>query len=411
MMQESAGRHRPLWQHAVFYSWLLLASIGPLADEAQSGRPLWIPLAVVGLLALWYAAWLIVRIDSADRPPAVYVAGAALLWLVLLAVDSSFVLVGLNVFAPYCLHSRRVGLPLAALCAGGWLWQRAEATGSISWPEVVVALLIAIAGAATVGYVSTLARVSTERRRLIDQLEASRAAQAAAEHAAGVAAERQRLARDIHDTLTQGFASIVMLLEAAEALAVQGRPTSRHVGQALRVARDNLAESRRVVWALRPAELGEGELDAALRQLAARLEDETGVRSDTVVTGAPSTLSPDAQTTLLRVAQEALSNVRRHAHANHVDVTLSYLDDLVALDVQDDGRGFDVGQLDRPGEQLTGLGLSTMRERVHELGGAVAVESSPGAGTTVAVTLPVRPGTAAARSSDGSAIDASVGEP
>jgi len=408
--RESAERVRPLWQHGFFYSWLLLATVGPLADEVRAGRPVWLPLTLIVALAGWYAS--LVVGEAPATVPVVYLAGAGLLWLSLLAVDSSFLLVGVNVFAPYCLQTLRLGLTVVVLCTGGWLGQRVAATGSLSWQEIVIAALIAATGITTVGYVSSLARVGAERKRLIDQLEVAQAARAAAERAAGVAAERQRLARDIHDTLTQGYASIVMLLEATQASLSPDDPAGRHVAQALRAARDSLAESRRVVWALRPAQLTDGELPDALQRLAARLSEETGVRADTVVTGIVRPLSPEAQTALLRVAQGALSNVRRHASARHVNLTLSYLDDEVVLDVQDDGRGFDPEHLAKRDERLTGVGLTTMRERVEQLGGTLAVESVPGEGTTVAATMPVRrpAGDQSPQLRDGRAIGAAVAD-
>lgn len=391
MQRRSAEQRRPLWQYAFFYSWLVLASVGPLADELRSGRPLWLPLVLIVALAVWYALWQVVREPPTTRIPAVYLAGAGLLWLGLVAVETSFVLVGLVVFAPYCLQTLRVGVMVVVVAAGGWLLQRAAATGSVSWTDVVICALIAASGTAVVGYVSSLARVGAERKRLLDELEASQAARAAAERQAGVAAERQRLARDIHDTLAQGFTSIVMLLEAAEASLPAGDPARRHVAQALRSARDNLAESRRVVLALRPSQLGEGELLDALQRLAVRLREETGLHTDAVVTGTPRRLDPPVQTAILRVAQEALSNVRRHAAARHVSLTLSYIDDMVVLDVQDDGCGFDPRLVGAAAEQARGIGQSGMRERLEELGGTLAVESVPGEGTTVAATLPTHP--------------------
>ena len=414
MERDAAERRRPFWQHAFFYSWLLLATVGPLSDRFQSGQPLLLPIALILALAAWYASWHVRRQPAAGRVPAVYLAGAGLLWLALLAVDTSFLLVGLNVFAPYCLHSLRIGLTVVVLCTGGWLWQRGVTTGFLSWPEIVIAALFAVSGSTAVGYISSLARTSAERKRLIDQLEAAQAGRAVAERQAGIAAERQRLARDIHDTLTQGFASIVMLLEAAEALLPASDPARRHVSQALRSARENLGESRRVVWALRPGQLGGGELPDALQRLAERMSDETGVQTEALVTGTPRPLSPQAQTALLRVAQEGLSNVRRHARAGRVNLTLSYIDDVVALDVQDDGDGFDTGRIAALEAQLAGVGLKTMRERVEELGGTLVVESTPGEGTTVAATLPSQTAqTPAAEtvlpSQDGSMVRSSVG--
>lgn len=423
MQRDSGERGRRLWQHAFFYSWLVLATIGPLFDRFRSGQGLLLPLVLILALAGWYASWLVLRAAPTGRVPAVYIAGAGLLWLSLVAVDSSFLLVGLNVFAPYCIETRRIGLTVVALFTGGWLWQRFTATGSLSWQEVVIALLIAVSGATAVGYVSSLARVSAERKELIDQLQAAQAGRAAAERQAGIAAERHRLARDIHDTLTQGFASIVMLLEAAEATLPVADPVRRHVAQALRTARESLAESRRVVWALRPGQLGDGQLPEALGRLAKRLTDETGVRTEVVVTGTRRPLDPEAQTALLRVTEEALSNVRRHARADRVSVTLSYMDDVIMLDVQDDGNGFEPTRTAAVDERFAGVGLRTMRERIEELGGRLLVESASKEGTTVVATLPIPieqapasgaaqspPGTATAGPGDSAAIGAPVGE-
>ncbi|MEV4895078.1 sensor histidine kinase, partial [Nonomuraea sp. NPDC055795] len=223
------------------------------------------------------------------------------------------------------------------------------------------------------------AQQSAERKRLIDELQAAQEARAAAERQAGVAAERQRLARDIHDSLTQGFASVVMLLEAAQATL----PDNKHLSQALRVTRENLAESRRVVGALRPGDLDECGLPEALRRLSARLCEETGVQAHTVITGMLRPLEAHVQAELLRVAQEALANARRHAGAEQVTLTLSYMEDLVVLDVHDDGGGFD------PERAASGHGLSIMRERMEQLGGTLLVESAPGAGATVVAGVPV----------------------
>jgi signal transduction histidine kinase len=111
------------------------------------------------------------------------------------------------------------------------------------------------------------------------------------------------------------------------------------------------------------------------------------VAARTVITGEVESLAPQIEVTLLRVAQEALANVRRHARAREVTVTLSYLENEVALDVQDDGRGFALGTLAGAGPR-GGLGLTTMRERVEAVGGRLTVESAPGEGATVVAHLP-----------------------
>jgi signal transduction histidine kinase len=181
---------------------------------------------------------------------------------------------------------------------------------------------------------------------------------------------------------------VVLLLEAAEESLATGRPVDQHIRQALRSARDNLAESRRVVWALRPRPLHERSLPQALEELAGQLGGETGLHTQTTITGTERPLGTKVEEGLLRVAQEALANARKHAAASLVTLTLSYLEDAVTLDVQDDGTGFDPAAI-APGDGVGGgLGLAAMRERVAALGGNLAVESAPGEGTTIAAEVP-----------------------
>jgi signal transduction histidine kinase len=165
----------------------------------------------------------------------------------------------------------------------------------------------------------------------------------------------------------------------------------------MRTARENLTESRRLVDTLRPLQLDRAALPDAVRQLTSRMRDETGVTANTVVTGEPLPLEPAVEGELLRVVQEALTNVRRHAAAQRVDVTISYLDDAVAVDVHDDGSGFD------PSRSPSGFGLAAMRQRINELGGAFHLESRPGEGSTVAATVSV---TSPAQPSESAANDA-----
>ena len=209
---------------------------------------------------------------------------------------------------------------------------------------------------------------------------------------AGILGERQRLAREIHDTLAQGFTSIVMNLEAAEGalpeeVSEEGR-AKRHLDQARLTARESLTEARRLVWALRPESLDNASLSEALAQLAARWADSSGVEASTNVTGTPRPIPAEAEVTLVRVAQEALANVLKHAEASRAVVTLSYMNDLIALDVIDDGVGFDP-EGERPDSPEGGFGLRAMRQRIGQLGGSLAIESAPGEGTTLVVELPL----------------------
>jgi signal transduction histidine kinase len=220
--------------------------------------------------------------------------------------------------------------------------------------------------------------LALENLRLVDQ-----ARQAA------VLEERQRLAREIHDTLAQGFTSIVMHLEAAEqSLPDESATVQQHLDQARNTAREGLAQARRLVWALRPEILEGASLSAALERVVARWARESGIAASATTTGTAYSLPAEVEVTLLRAAQEALSNVRKHAQAGQVAVTLSYMGDMVVLDVQDDGSGFDPARIQTPATPATGgFGLTAMRERVEQLGGTLLVESVPGQGTTLVVEV------------------------
>jgi len=234
--------------------------------------------------------------------------------------------------------------------------------------------------------VAAQAALALENLRLVE--EARRAGRQA-----GVLRERQRMAHEIHDTLAQGFTSIVMNLEAAEGIMPPGSgQMHHHLDQARLTARESLTEARRLVWALRPERLEEASLPEALAGLAERWSSESGIAASVATTGARQPLTPVIEATLFRVAQEALANVRKHARgASRVALTLSYMGDAVALDARDDGVGFDPSQEDKRvrDHDSGGFGLKGMRERVEEAGGTLSVESAIGEGTTLAVELPV----------------------
>jgi signal transduction histidine kinase len=202
---------------------------------------------------------------------------------------------------------------------------------------------------------------------------------------AGVLDERQRLAREIHDTLAQGLTGIVTQLQAAD--RTDGPDRDRRLAQVRTLARDSLSEARRAVQALRPEPLADARLSEALSELAARVAETSGIPVRAETTGAVRPLLPELEVTLYRVAQEALANAGKHAKASRIGLTLSYSDDVVLLDVVDDGAGF------RPGDRGdgTGFGLETMRRRVQRVAGTLAVESTPGGGTAVNAQVPALP--------------------
>ncbi|HEX3195467.1 MAG TPA: sensor histidine kinase [Streptosporangiaceae bacterium] len=211
---------------------------------------------------------------------------------------------------------------------------------------------------------------------------------------AGAGDERQRMAREIHDTIAQGLTGIVTQLEAVQQTSNDAE-RERRIDNAKRLARDSLAEARRSVQALRPQALENSRLPEALADEVARWSATSGVTGDVETTGQERALHPEVEVTLLRVAQEALANVAKHADASRAGVTLSYMEDVVSLDVRDDGAGFAVternGHLAGETPAAGGFGLIAMRQRVSRLAGQLEIESEPGAGTAVSASLPAIP--------------------
>lgn len=242
-------------------------------------------------------------------------------------------------------------------------------------------------------YFYSIIAENRKRRHMIEELQATRNELAKAERQAGVLQERQRLAGEIHDTLAQGFTSIIMHLEAADqAFDTNPYQARQYVLQARQSARDNLAEARRVLWALRPDVLEREPFTQAVQRIARQWSEECKIPAPLSITGALCPLPADHEVTLLRAVQEALANVRKHAQASKVNITLSFMDDEVILDVHDDGKGFDLRQAgEETGQEKSGYGLAAMRTRVEQSGGSFTIESAPREGTTVVIQLPFNP--------------------
>ncbi|MDX6763306.1 sensor histidine kinase, partial [Streptomyces sp. F8] len=399
--------------HALFLGLLALAAGRAVADSAP--RAGWV-VAVCALLAAVYAAGVRApAVHSSPRAGAVWLAGLGAAWAALLLVSPD----GLWIAFPLYfleLHLLRLRWGVAAVavtaCAaiGGFLAHSSAAT-----PGAFLGPLLggAVAVATVLGY-QALYRESERRRELIEELITTRAELAAAERSAGILAERERLAREIHDTLAQGLSSIQLLLRAAERALPEGAPALPHIAQAREAAQDNLAEARRFVRALTPPDLEHGSLAAALERLCAGVPGPRvrfslsgrprvlplerlcagvpGPRVRFSLSGRPRVLPTPYEVALLRIAQSALANVVRHARAGRAEITLTFMDASVTLDIVDDGHGFDpssaaTGQGSGSGDG--GFGLPAMRSRAESLGGLFTVESAPGQGTAVAVTLPL----------------------
>ncbi len=376
--------------HLLFYGMLVGFTASLLAGGRAGAATVAVGLAV--LSAGWYTSWMVVRPDLVVRSRALratyFIVGAGL-WFGLVAVDRNYtnlaVVASVQLFTYLRLRSALTGMAVVLMVwvAGAGLRGSLSTAGTLQWR-----------GVAWVDVGSALLSVVllTLCLYLFNQLSRTRSELAASERQAGIQGERQRIAGDVHDTLTQDLAGVVMLLEAAGASVREGRPDAgRRIEDAARTAREGLRDVRRLVWDLRPEALERGTLGEALSRLTAELAEQTGVAAQTVISGEPQPLSPQVEVAALRVAQEALANVRRHGQAREATVTLSYMEDALALDVQDDGVGFDASKLAGAPGPNGSLGLIAMRERVEAVGGTLSVESVPGEGTTVAAHLPTEP--------------------
>jgi len=348
---------RPGQRRAWEFAFLILIGVGVVAWLSQN----YLPFLALGLVPVVARYWL----------P---------LWVVLLIV------LGLGGLSVWWAQQEPLQITFEIVLSQG-------PQGTTSWgalptpaeyPNLSLAFFIFIAFLYS-GYALFTLELLVRETKAREELERTRRELEQASRQAGVLEERQRLAREIHDTLAQGFASIVVQLEAAEMASENETSAGRYLEQARNAAREGLSEARRMVWALRPEILENTSLPEALQRLMRRWQQESGVQAQFTLTGEPRPLHPELEVGLLRIAQEALANIRKHSKARHATLTLSYLGDMVLMDVQDDGVGL---QPPTSGS----FGLRSMRERVEALGGQMTVESEPGLGTTLAFSLPLYSG-------------------
>ncbi|MFI6427576.1 sensor histidine kinase [Promicromonospora sp. NPDC050880] len=388
------------WWDAAFGVIVALTAVA-LVLEGTRGVRLAVALAAMGAIVVAYVVWGARAARTRDQ----WRARAYLVVLVLgtAVTVSQGGVASLLLFIAFAqtwmlLESIRQGVvgcvALGTAVAGGIV------VGSGSDPavlaEVVPQMLVTLVFAIGLGlWFHVAMRRAEQHSRLLDELQAAQAELARTNHEAGVLAERERLAREIHDTLAQGFTSVVMQAQAATAaLDVGDEGTVRDRLEVMEdTARENLAEARALVAAFAPVALQDASLPQALSRVTDLFAQETdlvvGFRADGV-----GPLPPAIEVVLLRAAQEALANVRRHARALTVVVRLRRTEDEVVLVVSDDGRGIAPGVPD-------GFGLAGMRDRVRSVGGTLTVTPGADGGTYLCARVPVEaragaaPGTAA----------------
>lgn len=396
----ASGELRATWpirigQAAITILLLGIAAVRAIADGAAP--PSWV-LAVSIVFAGWYFGGLALADRARDRALATWwLLGLTLIWAGAVVVSAEFVWLA---FPLWLLAGFILPLGWAAAFSAAILVIVVAApllhAGTTTYANVIGPLVggVFAVGIAR-GYLELL-RDGQERRRLIASLLAAQeeTAQlqdelARTQRATGAGVERTRISRDIHDTVAQSLSSIGML--ARSALSTPGAAPDATLSQIDRLARDGLVDARRIVNALAPAELEGSALGDALRRLLAHLHAETGIRTDLSLDDGIPALPMAAEVALLRTAHSALANVRLHASAARVVLTLADAGDAVRLDIVDDGVGFDATGWNRrrPHRDEGGYGLRAMRARLRELGGDLDVESLPGEGAALSAWLPI----------------------
>ncbi|OIV38341.1 hypothetical protein BIV57_06255 [Mangrovactinospora gilvigrisea] len=365
--------------HAAFFLLLAASASRYVArhgtGEADGPLVLGLTLGLAALYAVGVAAWEPLR-HAGRAGRIVWLVAVIAAWVVLVLIAPAYAWCAIPL-GFVCLEV----LPVAAIPAAAGVLVAAVIAGQVRIADPVEPSLFLgpLAFAAM-----TVAVVLELRRR--------GAAEAEARHRAGAAAERERLSREIHDTLAQNLTSVQLLLTAADRawpLPGDEGPARTHVRMAEATVGDGLAEARRFVRALAPPrDLESGSLPDALRRLAARVSAEAGLDARVQVDGEPRPLPSAVEGALLRTAQGALANVRDHAAARTAVLTLGYHPDRVTLDVRDDGVGFD-GPPSAAAGPGRGHGLPGLRARLAEVDGELIVESASGEGTAVAAVVPL----------------------
>jgi signal transduction histidine kinase len=386
---ESGTRWFGLWDGFFAVSYLVTAVLLLLSNGSQITHS--VPIAALTLIVPWYAAVGRALMAKGSYGPRNLVFALGL--VALFCVTTAFNLVGafaLFAVVPMLIMSLPMSSAVALatvanLCPVLAVAFSGEDQGLSIWSVLPISLL-SIALSVLLGqWIKRVVRQSKERGMLIEELRRSRERMARLSHEAGISAERERLAREIHDTLAQGLTSIISLVQAAES-EVRDAPEQalNHLALAGRMAKESLAEARDFVAALTPPALRGGSLTQAVHRQAQGLIAETGLDVRCSVRGEERQLPMAVSVVLLRAVQEAIANVRKHAErARTVEVTVVFDAGGVRLLIRDDGEGF------TPDGTQEGYGLRGMQARVEEIDGVASVTSAPGQGTTVEVSVPV----------------------
>jgi len=373
------------WWHVAVLGTTAVLSVIAFFD----GRDTWMALGAVAANAVFALAWFLIGRRAWVSP------AAGIVFTVITIVS-----VGISVaFVPWMSVIQVVAFPVlwavsrsfrAAIVAnvalavavgiGQFLSTGADADAAV---QATVIELVSLAFSIAIGlWISSIETQSSARQRLVDELQSAQEQLAALSRDAGITSERERLAREIHDTIAQDLTGLVLLSQQSRRSLAAGdaEAADQQLAQLEENARLALTETRALVAATSPAALDDGGILPALERLAARFERETSIKI-TIDSDVAAPLDRATEVVLLRCAQESLANVRKHSGADAAQLALVATPRGTTLTIEDNGSGFD------PASVGQGYGLTGMRERLALVGGDLELTSSP-AGTRVVVTLP-----------------------
>lgn len=390
--ENSVWIHGMKWWHIGFYVALTVVALVVLNGEPNPATKS-VTLSVLALLAIAYPFLTRQRYIGTWRPVAYVVLLILVVGFLAFLPGSGAVLLFVAFPQIWMFSSTaRSGLiSTAAICVAVAIGQLSRFSGaSEDLVGIGLQAVLSFLASTMLGlWIYKIIDQSEDRAQLLAELDAARAELQLADQRQGAMAERERMSREIHDTLAQGFTSVVMLSEAAlaqlrtvrEDNADQQDLTTR-LETINATARDNLQEARALIASTGPSQLRGGDLLGALERLASAATQEGSETSCTLPDSLPD-LTSNQQIALLRSAQEGLTNIRKHAAASRAHLTLDHAGTELHLTVTDDGVGFD------PGLDTSGYGLQSISARLGEIGGALTIHSGMGAGTTLEMVVPV----------------------
>lgn len=383
-------------QYALTVGLLIACGAAALADGAPAGWQVSVMLLFLGCFVVGASrlGGQVTGVRATGLATTGWLLAMTAAWLVLVVISPANVWIAFSLWLLGGLVLRLVwAMAYAAATLVVVLAAPAAVAGAISPGEVIGPVIGATCAIAIARGYRRLAYEAATRQDLVHSLlraqqesDALHAQMAQLQREAGILAERTRLSRDIHDTVAQGFASILLTARAA---APQAKDAELHamLTRIEQTATEGLEESRRVVADLAPADLTEAGLVASLRRVVDTYGADVGVATTFHAEGDLSGLPTPVEVALLRTAQGALANVRQHARATRIGVSLAGFEDSVRMDIADDGIGFDPHQLNAAHADGSGYGLRSARARLREMGGDLEIESTPGHGSTITAVL------------------------